>query len=124
MNRGSTKRSRQVERNRATRRMMIIFAAVLFVCMFAQIFMISRLAKQNKEIRAVESRIKALNADAENYRLALNQLGNTDRVSKRAAALGMIEPGEKQIRVVNLPDIVDNTSAQSAGNTSAEEMNQ
>lgn len=124
MNRGSTKRSRQVERNRATRRMMIIFAAVLFVCMFAQIFMISRLAKQNKEIRAVESRIKVLNADAENYRLALNQLGNTDRVSKRAAALGMIEPGEKQIRVVNLPDIVDNTSAQSAGNTSAEEMNQ
>ena len=121
---GSTKRSQQAERNRVASRMMIVFAAVLFICLFAQVYMISRLARQNKEIRAVESRITALNAEAENYRLALNQLGNTDRVSKRAAALGMVKPAEKQIRVVNLPDIVDNTSAQSAGNTSAEEMKQ
>lgn len=124
MNRGSTRRSRQEQRNRATRRMMIAFAAVLFVCLFAQVFMISRLAMQNKEIRAVESKITSLKADAANYQLALNQLGDPVRVGNRATALGMVRPGEKQIRVVNLPDIVDNTSAQSAGNTSAEEMNQ
>ena len=123
MNHGSTRRSRQEERSRATRRMIIAFAIVLFVCMFAQVFMISRLARQNKDIRAVEARIKALNADAKNYELALSQLGDPDRVGRRAAALGMVQPGEKQIRVVNLPDIVDNTSAQSAENTSAEEMN-
>lgn len=123
MNHGSTRRSRQEERSRATRRMIIAFAIVLFVCMFAQVFMISRLARQNKDIRAVEARIKALNADAKNYELALSQLGDPDRVGRRATALGMVQPGEKQIRVVNLPDIVDNTSAQSAENTSAEEMN-
>ncbi|MBR1560073.1 MAG: septum formation initiator family protein [Clostridia bacterium] len=124
MNRNTNRRTRQEQRRRANRTLMIAFAVVLFVGMFAQVFMIARLSRQNKDMRAVELEIRDLNANAENLKLALNQLGDLELVAARAEKLGMKTPGEGQIRVVNLPDVVGNTSAQSAENTSAEEMNQ
>ena len=121
MNRSNTRRSRIAERRRKTRRFFIVFIAVLFVCMAIQITLIARLTGQNKQIRAVEREAQRLGAEADNLNLALNQLGNLDRVSAQAERIGMKLPGEGQIRVVNLPEAVENTSAQSAGNTSAEE---
>ena len=124
MNRNNKKRSRQTRQKQINRRLRLIFAAVLFIGLFAQIFMIARLSAQNKKLRSVEASIKNLTSEIQNYDLALNQLRNPERIGRRAAALGMFKPEGNQLRVVNLPELLENTSAQSAENTSAEEMNQ
>ena len=122
MNRNTGRRSRREQQKRVSRKLMIAFAVVLLIGVIAQITMIARLSGQNKAVRAVEKEIRQLSAEADNLNLALNQLGDLERVERQAEKLGMVTPGEGQIRVVNLPDAVDSTSAQSAGNTSAEEI--
>ena len=104
------------------RTLIVIFAAVLLVGAFMQIAMIARVTGQNKQVRAVEREIRNLTANADNLNLSLNQFKNLDRVAARAAKLGMEKPTGSQIRVVRLPAALENTSTQSAGNTSAEEM--
>ena len=122
MNRSRTKRSRQERIRRTNRTLIMVFVAVLVLGAFTQIAMIARVTGQNKRVRAVEQEIRQLTASADNLNLSLNQFRNLDRVAARAAKLGMEKPTGDQIRVVRLPAELDNTSTQSAGNTSAEEI--
>ena len=121
MNRNTARRFHGAKQRRVSRRLMIAFIALMVVGLFAQIAMIARLSGQNKEIRSVEKEIKELNASAENLNLGLNQYGNLERVALLADKLGMQKPAEGQIRVVSLPDILEDTSAQNAVNAGAEE---
>ena len=117
-----TKR-RRLERGRRDRRIMTVaFVAVLFVGLFVQIFMIARLAGQNKQMQALETEMKTLRADADNLNLALNQYRSTARVETQAKKLGMEKPEAEQLRVVSVPEIIEDTSAQSAGFAGAGEM--
>ena len=122
MNRSRTKRSRQERIQRTNRTLIMVFVAVLVLGAFTQIAMIARVTGQNKRVRAVEQEIRQLTASADNLNLSLNQFKNLERVAARAAKLGMEKPTGDQIRVVRLPAELDNTSTQSAGNTSAEEI--
>ena len=122
MNRNHAKRSRQEQVRRTNRTLIMVFVAVLLIGAFSQVAMIARITGQNKRVRAVETEIRNLSANADNLNLSLNQFRNLDRVAARAAKLGMEEPTGDQIRVVRLPAALENTSTQSAGNTSAEEM--
>ena len=120
-----------MNRNRAARRMrerklnrllVIVFAVVLFAGVFSQITLMARISGQNKAVRAMEKEARELSASADNLHLSLNQYHNLERIAVRARQLGMEQPTETQIRVVNLPAAVDNTSTQSAENIGAEEM--
>ena len=122
MNRNHAKRSRQEQVRRTNRMLIMVFVAVLLIGAFSQVAMIARITGQNKRVRAVETEIRHLSANADNLNLSLNQFRNLDRVAARAAKLGMEKPTGDQIRVVRLPAALENTSTQSAGNTSAEEM--
>ena len=122
MNRNHAKRSRQEQVRRTNRMLIMVFVAVLLIGAFSQVAMIARITGQNKRVRAVETEIRNLSANADNLNLSLNQFRNLDRVAARAAKLGMEKPTGDQIRVVRLPAALENTSTQSAGNTSAEEM--
>ena len=122
MNRNHAKRSRQEQVRRTNRTLIMVFVAVLLIGAFSQVAMIARITGQNKRVHAVETEIRNLSANADNLNLSLNQFRNLDRVAARAAKLGMGKPSGDQIRVVRLPAALDNTSTQSAGNTSAEEM--
>ena len=122
MNRNHAKRSRQEQVRRTNRTLIMVFVAVLLIGAFSQVAMIARITGQNKRVRAVETEIRNLSANADNLNLSLNQFRNLERVAARAAVLGMEEPTGEQIRVVRLPAALENTSTQSAGNTSAEEM--
>ena len=121
MNRNRQRRVRQQRERRRSRAMMIAFAVVLFAGLFVQVSMISRLSTQAKASQQVEREIRDLSANAENLKLSLNQFKSPERVAALAARLGMEQPTEGQIRVVNLPVITD-TSAQSVENIGAEEM--
>ena len=114
MSRNQARRSRDQRQQQASRTMMLVFAAVFFIGMFLQIAMVARLMHQNKQIEALEAEITDWNARTQNLELALSQFKRLDRVTEGAARLGMEEPTEEQIRVINVPDIVEDTSAQSA----------
>ena len=114
--------SRRTRERRLNRLLMVAFALVLFIGVFTQIAMMARLSAQNKRFVETEKEIKALSASADNLHLSLNQYHNLDRIAVRAQQLGMEQPTETQLRVVNLPALIDSTSTQSADNTGAEEM--
>ena len=122
MIRSHAKRSRQEQRRRVNRMLIMAFVAVMVVGAFTQIAMIARVTGQNKQVRAIEREIRDLSANADNLNLSLNQFRSLDRVAMRAQQLGMEQPAEGQIRVVSLPGMLQNTSTQSAENIGAEEM--
>ena len=120
MNRMRT--SCRIRERRLSRALMIAFAVVLALGVCSQIAMMARLSGQNKRVVETQKEIKALNASAENLNLSLNQYHNLDRIALRAQQLGMEQPDETQLRVVNLPTLIDSTSTQSADNSGAEEI--
>lgn len=120
MNRKRT--SRRERERRTSRVLMVAFALVLFIGVFAQIAMMAKLSGQNKRLVETRKEIKVLSASADNLNLSLNQYHNLDRIAARAQQLGMEQPDETQLRVVNLPTVIDSTSTQSADSSGAEEM--
>ena len=116
MNRTQTRRTRAEQQFRANRVMMIAFMVVFFLGLFLQIAMAVRLAGQNKRIQAMELEIRDLSATADNLNLALSHYQSLDRVATQAQKLGMELPENDQIRVVHVPDIIEDTSAQGAVN--------
>ena len=114
--------SRRTRESRLNRLLMVAFALVLFIGVFTQIAMMARLSGQNKQAVETEKEIRALSASADNLNLSLNQYHNLERIAARAEQLGMEQPDDTQLRVVNLPTLIDGTSTQSADSTGAEEM--
>ncbi len=114
--------SRRTRERQTSRILMIAFALVLFIGVFAQIAMMAKLSSQNKQVVETRKEIKALSASADNLNLGLNQYHNLERIAARAQQLGMEQPDETQLRVVNLPTIIDSTSTQSADSSGTEEM--
>ena len=100
---------------------MTVFIALMLVGMAVQITMIARVTRQNKQVRRVEREIVELQANVDNLNLTLNQYGSLERVELLARRLGMKEPDEGQIRVMRLPETQEDTAAQNAANTGAEE---
>ncbi len=117
--RRSAQRARDMKMNRL---LMAAFALVLFIGVCAQIAMMARLSGQNKLVVQTRKEIRALSASADNLYLGLSQYHNLERIAARAEQLGMEQPDETQLRVVNLPTVIDSTSTQSADSSGAEEM--
>lgn len=114
--------SRRTREKKLSRLLMIAFALVLFIGAFAQVAMLARLSGQSKQVAEAQKEIRALSASADNLNLSLNQYHNLERIAARARQLGMEQPDETQLRVVNLPSVIGNTSTQSADSSGAEEM--
>ena len=114
--------SRRTRERQTSRVLMIAFALVLFIGVFAQIAMMAKLSGQNKQVVETRKEIKALSASADNLNLGLSQYHNLERIAARAQQLGMEQPDETQLRVVNLPALIEGTSTQSADSSGTEEM--
>lgn len=105
------------------RKLMILAAAVLFVGLFVQITMLSRISYQNKRASALERELTELSANAENLELSINQYHNLEAIAARAKQMGMEQPDETQIRVVRVArNDMQDTSAQSAENLGGEKV--
>ena len=107
---------------RANRGLIMMLAVLVFVGVVMQITLLARLSGQRKEPAAVEREIRVLSAQVENMNLSINSFHNLDRIAVRAEQLGMRQPSETQIRVVNVPGILQDTSTQSAEAIGAEEI--
>lgn len=109
---------------RQSRRLMIAFALVLLIGVVGQIALMARLSHQNKRLLAVQAEAAELSNRIDNLNLSLSQFHDHNRIRSKAQQLGMRLPDETQLRVVNLPGLVRDTSAQSVENTDAGEMMQ
>lgn len=105
-----------------SRILLVVAAIVLFSGLFAQVAVRARISRQSKEIAAVQNEIKSLTANVENLDLNINQRHNLEEIGRKAVELGMGQPDETQLRIVNLPVLNGNTSAQTVANVSGEEM--
>lgn len=122
MNGKRATQGRRARERKLSRALMGVFVAVLFVGLFSQIAMMARISGQNKQVKALEKELKALDAQADNLNLCLSQFQNLERISLRARQLGMEQPDDTQIRVVSLPGGMVSTSTQSVENIGAEEI--
>ena len=121
MNRSSTRQYGRRRPDARSRRLVTLLAVVVLVGVALQITMLARISGRQKQQAAMDREIRALNAQVENMNLSMNSFHNLDRVAARAKQLGMGQPTDAQIRVVNLPGLQD-TSTQSAEAIGAEEM--
>ena len=117
-----TQVGRRARERKLSRILMVVFALVLVVGLVSQITMLACISGQNKQVKAVEKQLKKLDAQVDNLKLCLNQFKSTERIELRAEQLGMEQPTETQIRVVNLPNAIVSTSTQSVENINAEEI--
>ena len=120
MNRKHT--SSRMREQKLNRRLMIAFAVVVLLGVIAQITMMAQLSTQSKQTYALRSESKELTSRIQNLNRSLDQFHNRERITARALKLGMQLPDETQLRVVNLPGLSYSTTAQSAENTGAGEM--
>ena len=120
MNRMQT--SSRMRERKLNRRLMIAFAVVVLLGVVAQITMMVQLSNQSKQTHAVRRETVELESRINNLTLSLEQFHNQERIAARARVLGMQLPDETQLRVVNLPGLSYSTTAQSAENTGAGEM--
>ena len=117
-----TRLTRRTRERKLNRLLMAVFALVLFLGAVSQIAMMARLTGQNKQIVATQKEIHEWSAKVDNLEFNLNKYHNHERITALAQQLGMEQPDETQLRVVNLPGLVEGTSTQSADNSGAEEM--
>jgi len=117
-----TQAGRRARERKLSRILMCVFAVVLFAGLVSQITMLACISGQQKQVKAMEKELRELDATADNLDLCLNQFRNLERISLRAQQLGMEQPVDAQIRVVNLPHSIVSTSTQSVDNIDAEEI--
>ena len=117
-----TRLTRRTRERKLNRLLMAVFALVLFLGAVSQIAMMARLTGQNKQIVAAQKEIHEWSAKVDNLEFNMNKYHNHERITALAQQLGMQMPEGSQLRVVNLPGLLDGTSTQSADNSGAEEM--
>lgn len=115
MNSQYTSGRRQARNSRRGKVLLALAAIVLFTGLFVQISMLARISGQNKRAASVEREIAALNANADNLELSINQYHNLDQIAVRAQQMGMEQPDETQIRVIRVAqNSGEDTSTQTA----------
>ena len=122
MSMGYTKIRRSKRETAWIRALLIVAALVLFAGLFVQITMLSRISSQSKQAAKLEKEIVELSASAENLEVSINQYHNLETIGDRARELGMEEPVDDQLRVVNLPQVVGDTSTQTVANSEGEKI--
>ena len=114
--------ARRRRQQRLSRVLVVAAAVVLLGGLFGQIAVRARISAQAKRIDAVRSEIQELNANIKNLDLCINQHHNLETIGDRARELGMEEPADDQLRVVNLPQIAGDTSTQTVASGESEKI--
>ena len=114
--------SGRLRESKLNRRLMIAFAAVVLLGVIAQITMMAMLSIQSKQTFAVRTETRDLVSRIENLNRSLDQFHSRARITAKAKALGMQLPDDAQLRMVSLSGLSYGTTAQSAVNVDAGEL--
>ena len=102
--------------------LMTAFAAVVLLGVIAQITMMAKLSIQSKQTYATQTEVENLENRIKNLNHSLEQFHNHDRIRAKAQSLGMQLPEDTQLRTVSLSGLSYSTTAQSAVNSGAGEL--
>ena len=108
-------RRETTSRGRRSRAAKIILSCVLLAGLFVHIGMLAGISAQTKEADALRAELVELSAYKDNLELSLSMLENPQRIAQLAQQLGMQQPTQDAIRVVNLPVSQDDAQTQTAG---------
>ena len=114
--------ARRRRQQRLSRVLVVAAAVVLLGGLFGQIAVRARISAQVKQIDAVRGEIQELDASVRNLDLCINQHHNLETIGDRARELGMEEPVDDQLRVVNLPQVEGDTSTQTVASGEGEKI--
>ncbi|MBQ3423801.1 MAG: hypothetical protein IJH38_01205 [Clostridia bacterium] len=112
-------RARERKLNQA---LMAAFVIVLVAGTLWQVLQLVGLSRQGREIAALRRETYALSVRADNLDLSISQYHNLERIAARAQQLGMEQPDQSRLRVVNLPPLSQDASPQSADSHTAAEL--
>ena len=99
-----TREMQRRKRRLRERKLKCVTIALLCLGLAFQTVLIVRLANRNRKSAQLTAQIEQLNSDAVNYRLTIDSNEKRSALRSRAVeVLGMVEPTQDQIRVVNVP---------------------
>ena len=108
---------RRRRKSASSRALVALAAVVMFAGLFMQVTMLSRIAAQSKAASRLEGEIEELTAKI------FRTVEEKPEIAVRARQLGMEQPTETQIRVVNVARVdAGDTSTQAAENVGAESI--
>ena len=86
--------------SRLMRCLPLLLALLLFAGFFARISMLAQLSRRSKQLSALDGEIRRMEKEISQQELMLHELHDLHRIAERAAALGMVNPTEDQLRVL------------------------
>lgn len=106
----------------ASQAMMLLTCAVFVACICMQIYRLSVITSQNKQIQQLRQEIEELSSEQQNLEVRMSLQLNLERIEDEALnRLGMVYPGEEQVRVIAIEQTNDNVVT---ANAAAEEGGQ
>jgi len=102
--------------------MLLLTCLVFLGCVCAQIFRLSLITQQNKQIQELREQIEELSSEKQNLEVRMSLQLNYERIEDEALnRLGMVYPGEDQVRVIAIGETNDSVVT---ANAAAEEGGQ
>ena len=101
--RSARRRPRQRRRGMspASRAMMVLTGIVFLFCVCFQLYRLSLITGQNKQIQALRTQIDELTSEQQNLEVRLSLQFNLERIESEATnRLGMVYPSADQIRTI------------------------
>lgn len=98
----------------------VIAVAMVFTLAVIQIGRLSTISYNSKRIAQLGREVQELQREQESLAIRLNIAQNIERVKDRADDLGMVYPGEGQVRVIHVPGTSENANSHTVDNTGAD----
>lgn len=85
----------------ASMAMCLLTCIVFILCIFGQLYRLTLITGQGREIAALQQEIDELTSERQNLEVRMSLQLNLERIKDEATnRLGMVYPGEEQIRVI------------------------
>lgn len=83
-----------------SRALMVLTGAVVVLCVCVQIYRVSLIAAQNKQIEFLRTQIEEMTSQKQNLEVRMSLQKNLERIEDEAFRLGMVYPEDSQVRVI------------------------
>lgn len=101
---------------------MLLMCVVFVACMCAQIYRVSVINAQNKQIQKLTAEIEGLNSNLQGLEIKINALASLEKIEATAIdKLGMVKPEPDQIRVIAIGNTNENLQTANAAPEESEQ---
>lgn len=94
------RRARREGMSAFSRALMVLTGAIAVLCVCVQIYRVSLITAQNKQIESLKTQIEEMSSQKQNLEVRMSLQKNLDRIEEEALRLGMVSPDGSQVRVI------------------------